>query len=191
MTEAEYHEKDLKQALKVLEQGGVILYPTDTIWGIGCDATNSLAVKKIFELKRRPGSKAMISLVESLEKLEEYVDKIPETAKEKYNSILSPLTIILDNAHSISPSLISEDGSAAFRIPRLNYTAELCKRFGKPVVSTSANFAGEPSALSFDEISSEIKAGVDYICEFGRDNKNASPSKIIKINSVGEIAIIR
>lgn len=190
MTEREINA-DMERALKCLKEGGIILYPTDTIWGIGCDATDSAAVERIFALKRRPGSKAMISLVASLGQLSEYVDDVPEEAKKLMEETSTPLTVIYSNPKGISSALKAEDGSAAFRITGNEFTAKLCAMLGRPLVSTSANIAGQPSAAVFSEINEDIKAGVDYICEFGRNLRAGSPSRIVKFESDGRKTVIR
>lgn len=184
-------EKDIQKAIETLKAGGIILYPTDTIWGIGCDAVNTEAVEKLFRLKRRPEAKAMISLVDSEKTLERYVEYVPRRAKEEMEHCDRPITIIYENARGISPLLIAEDGSAAFRIPRLEYTRELCRRLGRPLVSTSANLAGEKTATTFAEIGDEIKGGVDYICKYDNQKTDSKPSRIVKISGNGEAVIIR
>lgn len=184
-------EKDLNSALEVLCGGGIILYPTDTIWGIGCDATNTQAVSRLYEMKGRPTSKAMISLVDSLDSLRSWVDKVPEKAEEEINLADRPLTVIYDSPRGISEMLKSEDGSSAFRIVSLNYTAELCSRLGKPLVSTSANLTGKPSPRTFREIEDKILRQVDYICQYGRTLYGDKPSRIVKISDGGLVTIIR
>lgn len=184
-------EDDLKQALEVLKKGGIILYPTDTIWGMGCDATDSKAVNRLFELKRRPSSKAMISLVSSVEDLSKWLHILPDCAIEEIRSTDRPLTIIYDKPKGVSNMLESDDGSCAFRIPQLQFTKDLCSRLGHPLVSTSANFSGDSSPLSFNDINQSVVHGVDYVCKFGRDLKGSMPSKIIKISNNGEKIIIR
>ena len=190
MSPLEIHN-DLCMAVDTLCRGGIVLYPTDTIWGLGCDATDESAVRRLFELKHRPDSKAMISLVDSLPTLRRIVPRLPLVAEEEFLKANSPLTIIVDHASGIAESLKAEDGSAAFRIPLFHFTNELCRLLGRPLVSTSVNISGQAPARSFDDISEEMKEKVDYVCRFGRDLKSASPSRIIKIGDDGQIDIIR
>lgn len=185
-------EADISRALEVLKSGGIILYPTDTIWGLGCDAANEDAVKRLYSLKRRADSKAMISLVDSLDTLCEWVETVPETALEEINkSGNRALTIIYDTPKGISNSLRAEDGSAAFRITRHKFSNTLCKLLGSPLVSTSANISGNPSPHSFMEIEEEIKAKADYICHEERNNINERASRILKIGNDGSVSVIR
>lgn len=182
--------KDLEKALDVLRSGGIILYPTDTIWGLGCDATNEKAVERLFKIKKRPDSKAMISLVESMESLSKWVEPIPEGAlKELRKDGQRPLTIIYDSPAGISSLLKAEDGSAGFRITNHEFSNNLCKKLGRPLVSTSANFSGKASPSCFDEIDEEIKKGVDYACQTGRDTFCSVPSRIVKVSEDGIIII--
>lgn len=187
----EYSE-DLKKALKCLQNGGIILYPTDTIWGIGCDATNSESVKKIYKLKKRQDSKSMLVLVNNEAAIERITDEIPDIAWELLEAAINPLTIIFDGAKNVAPELIAEDGSLGVRISRESFSNELCKRLGRPLVSTSANVSGEKSPLSYQNISQEIKDGVDYIVAYRQSDKTPkSASNIIKLSKKGEIKIIR
>jgi L-threonylcarbamoyladenylate synthase len=187
----EYIE-DVKKAVEVMRAGGIILYPTDTIWGIGCDASNSAAVRRIFELKRRSDSKSMLSLIDSDAKLGYYVPDIPDVAYDLMDLSEKPLTIIYDNVRHMAPELIAEDGSAGIRITREEFSRELCRRMGGAVVSTSANISGQPSAANFSEISEDIKSGVDYIVEYRRDEQTRSvASSIIKLGSGGLVKVIR
>lgn len=183
---------DIKKAAQVLYEGGIILYPTDTIWGIGCDATNEDAVKKVFEIKKRIDSKALIVLTDSPVKLEYYVREVPDIAWDLIELSDKPLTIIYDNARNVAPNLIADDGSLAIRITNEKFSHELCKRFRKAIVSTSANISGMPSPQNFDEISDEIKNSVDYIVNFRQNEINkAKPSSIIKLSANGCVKIIR
>ena len=184
-------QREINKIVSVLNDGGLILYPTDTIWGIGCDATNDVAVKRLFQLKNRPDSKAMISLIDSVETLKNYLSFFPEEAESQISGSDSPLTIIYDEPRNISDALLAADGSAAFRIPRSGFVSSLCKVFGKPIVSTSANLSGTPAPKSFDEIEKQVIEGVDYCCEYGRDLTGNTPSTILKIGNSGEIKIIR
>lgn len=186
-----WHE-DLQQAADILRKGGVILYPTDTIWGIGCDASNDDAVKRVFQIKQRADSKAMISLVDSVQSLQKWVKAIPTTAQNEIEGTERPLTIIYEHPDGISHALKATDGSAAFRITSADFTQELCRMLDKPLVSTSANVSGMPSPKTYDEIDELLKEKVDYICRYGRTNSKAGkPSRIIKISDDNTISIIR
>ena len=183
---------DLKKACEVMAAGGLILYPTDTIWGIGCDATNEEAVRRVHELKRRSDHKAMLVLLDSEAKLNGYVSNVPDIAWDLIEVADKPLTIIYSDAKNLAPSLVGEDGSVGIRITREAFSRQLCERFRKPVVSTSANISGEPSPASFSEISEEVKKGVDYIVEYRQDDQTkAKPSSIIKLGDGGLVQVIR
>lgn len=183
---------DIKNAFDVLVAGGLILYPTDTVWGIGCDATNEDAVRKVYELKKRIDSKALIVMIDNAVKLDYYIDGVPEIAWDLIEVTDRPLTIIYDNARNVVSNLLAEDGSLAIRVTKEKFSQELCKRFRKALVSTSANISGTPTPTSFDEISDEIKNGVDYIVKYRQDDTTkAKSSSIIKLGKGGEIKIIR
>ncbi len=183
---------DIRKACEVMEKGGVILYPTDTIWGIGCDATNEEAVKRIFEIKHRADSKAMLILIDTAAKLNYYVKDISDVAWDLIDLADKPMTIIYDGARNLAPNLLAEDGSVGIRVTNESFSKQLCQRFRKAIVSTSANISGNPSPANFSEISEEIKQAVDYIVENRRDEKTeAKPSSIIKLSAKGEIKIIR
>lgn len=185
-------KESLDKALEVLKNGGIILYPTDTIWGIGCDATNTEAVKRIFELKQREDAKAMLMLVGSEGQLQQFVKEVPDVAWQLIDSAVNPLTIIYDEPINISPALLAEDGSAGFRITNEYFSRSLCQRLRRPLVSTSANISGKPSPKSFADIDKEILDGVDYVVEVRRDEKReAAPSNIIKIGNDSVVKIIR
>lgn len=185
-------EEDIKKAFEVLVSGGLILYPTDTIWGIGCDATNEEAVHRVYELKRRVDSKALITLLDNPIKLDYYIDEVPSIAWDLIELSEKPLTIIYDGARNVAPNLMAEDGSLAIRITKEKFSQELCKRFRKALVSTSANISGEPAPANFDDISEEIKQGVDYIVKYRQDDTSKSKaSSIIKLGKTGEVKIIR
>lgn len=185
-------EEDIKKAFEVLVSGGLILYPTDTIWGIGCDATNEEAVHRVYELKRRVDSKALITLLDNPIKLDYYIDEVPSIAWDLIELSEKPLTIIYDGARNVAPNLMAEDGSLAIRITKEKFSQELCKRFRKALVSTSANISGEPAPANFDDISEEIKDGVDYIVKYRQDDTSKSKaSSIIKLGKTGEVKIIR
>lgn len=183
---------DIKNACQVLYEGGIILYPTDTIWGIGCDATNEDAVRRVFEIKKRIDSKALIVLTDSPVKLEYYVQEVPDIAWDLIEVSDKPLTIIYDNARNVASNLIADDGSLAIRITKEKFSSELCKRFRKAIVSTSANISGNPAPQNFNDISEEIKSSVDYIVNFRQDEiLKTKPSGIIKLGVNGTIKIIR
>lgn len=185
-------EEDIKSAVETLRNGGIIIYPTDTIWGIGCDATNEKAVSKLYALKQRCEAKACISLVNNDAMLERYLMVFPEAAEMLIEAAVDPLTIIYDSPLGLAPQLIAEDGSAAMRITHEKYSAELCKRLRRPIVSTSANISGTPSPALFTEITGEILENADYVAEYRRDEKSsAKPSSIIKVRNNGVIKIIR
>lgn len=185
-------KEDIRRALDVLNKGGVILYPTDTIWGIGCDATNEEAVSRVYAIKRRTDAKALITLVDSEAKIQGYVREIPDVAWQLIDCSTRPLTIIYDGARHLAPNLLAEDGSVAIRLTREAFSRELCLRFHRPIVSTSANLSGEPSPATFDDISEDIKQAVDYVCTSRRyDRTPARPSSIIKLAANGEVKIIR
>jgi|SRR6185312_3855718 len=181
----------LKAAQAYIQKGGAILYPTDTVWGIGCDATNEQAVKRIFEIKNRPPAKSMIILVANMDQLEYYAD-VPEVAKDLVEYAESPLTIIYPNAKRVAAPLIAEDGSIAIRVVKDEFCEMLINGLRKPLVSTSANISGEPAPVYFDEISDEIKSRVDYIVPLRQsEHTKSKPSRIIKLGMNGAIEIIR
>ena len=185
-------EDDVKNAVEVLRKGGVILYPTDTVWGIGCDATNAEAVAKVYKIKQRDDSKAMICLVDSDARLQRYVRDVPNVAWDILDLATKPTTVILDNAVNLAPNLIAEDGSIAIRITKEAFSHELCYRFQKPIVSTSANISGEEAAQNYSDISQELIDAVDYVCWTRRqEHKPHTPSSIIKLGQDGEVSIIR
>ena len=188
------HEQrqDIKQAIDVMHQGGVILYPTDTIWGLGCDATNPEAVAKIYAIKRREDAKALISLVDSEAKVDFYVPDVSEVAWQLLECATRPLTIIYDNVRHLAPNLLAEDGRGALRITQEEFSKELCMRMKRAVVSTSANISGEAAPRCFAEISPEILAAVDYVCTSPRDEPdNGAASSIIKLTASSEVTVIR
>ena len=186
------HKEDIQNAVNVMKQEGVILYPTDTVWGIGCDATNAEAVAKVYKMKQRDDSKAMICLVDSDVRLQRYVRNVPEVAWQLMEYAEKPTTVILDNAVNLAQNLIAEDGSIAMRITHEEFSKELCFRFQKPIVSTSVNVSGEPAAQNFRDIAPEFIEAADYICFTRRqEHKPHTPSSIIKIKEDGEVTIIR
>ena len=183
---------DIKKALEVLKNGGVILYPTDTIWGIGCDATNAEAVRRIYAIKKREDSKSMLVLMENPALLDRYVNDVPEIAWDLVEITTTPLTVIYPNAKNLASNLIAEDGSIGIRFTKEAFTSQLLQQFRRPLVSTSANISGEKSPAFFDEIAEEIKNQVDYIVEYRQDDATpAQPSSIIKLGVGGRIDIIR
>lgn len=185
-------EEDIKNAVKVLKEGGVILYPTDTVWGIGCDATNPEAVAKVYKIKHRDDSKALICLVDSDARLQRYVRNVPAVAWDLLDAAIKPTTVILDGAVNLAPNLIAEDGSIALRITKEPFSHELCYRFQKALVSTSANISGQPAAQNYSDISQELLDSVDYVCFSRRqEHKPHTPSSIIKLKPDGEVTIIR
>ena len=189
-------EQDIKQAVEVLRRGGVILYPTDTVWGIGCDATNDEAVKKVYAIKQRDDSKALICLVDSDARLQRYVRNVPEVAWQLIDSLQDsgskPTTLILDGAVNLAKNLIADDGSVALRITQEPFSKELCYRFQKALVSTSANISGEPAAQNYCDIDPRLLEAVDYVCWSRRqEHKPHTPSSIIRLKEDGEVTIIR
>ena len=183
---------DIKAALEVLQNGGVILYPTDSVWGIGCDAGNEEAVKRMYAIKNRIDSKSMLVLMENAALLERYVDEVPEIAYDLIELTDKPLTIIYDGAKNLAKNLIAEDGSIGIRITTEAFSSDLIRRFKRPIVSTSANICGKPSPACFGEIDQEIIDAVDYVVKYRQDDtQKAVPSSIMKLGRGGEIEIIR
>jgi L-threonylcarbamoyladenylate synthase len=184
--------EDITKAVEVLRSGGIILYPTDTIWGIGCDATNPAAVKRIFEIKQRQDTQSMLVLMENPNLLNSYITEVPEIAWELIEVTDTPLTIIYPGAKNLATNLLAQDGSIGIRITNEAFTQQLIQRFRKPVVSTSANISGQKTPQNFSEISDEIKKLVDYVVVFRQDDLSRSnPSGIIKLGVGGQIEIIR
>lgn len=183
---------EIKKAVEVLKSGGIILYPTDTIWGIGCDATNPEAVARIYQIKKRKDSKSMLVLMENPALLDRYVNDVPEIAWDLVEISTKPLTVIYPGAKNLAANLIADDGSIGIRFTKEEFTTKLLQRFRRPVVSTSANISGQKSSAFFDGISEEIKNQMDYIVEYRQDDINpAQPSSIIKLWPGGRIDIIR
>lgn len=183
---------EVKKAVEVLRQGGVILYPTDTIWGLGCDATNETAVKKVYDIKRRAETKSMLVLIDSPAKLQAYVSEIPDMAWELIELTTKPLTIIYPGARNLASNLINDDNTIGIRVTEEAFSKKLCEMFRKPVVSTSANISGEKSPALFADISKEIISQVDYVVNYRRDkDQPAKASSIIKLGVKNEIQIIR
>ena len=195
-------EEDIRNAVETMRRGGVILYPTDTVWGIGCDATNAEAVKRVYDIKQRDDSKALICLVDSDARMQRYFRNIPDVAWQLIDSLQAPTpddapsgkptTIILDGAINLAPNLIAEDGSLGIRITQEPFSKELCYRFQKALVSTSANISGEPAAQNYCDIDPRIIEQVDYVCWSRRqEHKPHTPSSIIRLRENGEVTIIR
>ena len=203
-TTERYSKEDLQEAVRVMREGGIILYPTDTVWGIGCDATNAEAVERIYRLKKRADAKAMLCLLDAPGKIQGYVTQVPAIAwdllacEDNSDSEMDdveapqPLTIIYPGAKNVAPNLLAEDGSLGIRITQEPFSKALCAQLRHPVVSTSANLSGSPAARTFDEITDEILSGVDYICHFRRNDRTPSkPSGIIKLGLNNEVQVIR
>ncbi|PKA83756.1 L-threonylcarbamoyladenylate synthase [Ulvibacter sp. MAR_2010_11] len=183
--------EEINNALGVLKKGGLILYPTDTVWGIGCDATNAEAVEKVFQLKKRSESKALICLVNDFNMLEQYVQNVPEVAYDILKYANKPTTIIYDNPIRIAENLVAEDNSLAIRVVKNDFCEQLIRKLRRPIVSTSANISGEPAPSGFEEISKQILEGVDYIVNLQPHKKSVKPSAIIKLKNDGTVQIIR
>lgn len=191
-TENQTFQQDIQNALAVLREGGIIIYPTDTIWGIGCDATNADAVKKIYDLKRRVESKSMLALVDSETSLERWVDDVPEVAWQLIEAAVKPLTIIYDHPKGIAPNLLADDGSLGIRITGEQFSRELCRRLRRPLVSTSANISGGKAPASYKDISEEIIKGADYVVSYRREEDvKGTASNIIKVSDGGLFKVIR
>jgi len=185
-------ENEIKATVEALRQGKIILYPTDTIWGIGCDATNAGAVERIFELKNRPQNKSLIVLVGQDNQLNKYVKEVPAVAWDLVEFAEKPLTIIYDHAQNLPSNVMGDDGSVAIRVVMDEFCKNVLHRFGKAIVSTSANLSGEPSPSNYSEISEAIKSGVDYIVPLRQKETNlATASTIIKLSNNGDVKIIR
>ncbi len=181
----------LTEAVNTLKQGGIILYPTDTVWGIGCDASNPEAVEKIFQLKKRADSQALICLVADDRMLKKYIKKIPDVAYDILDISEEPITIIYDEPQNLAKNLIASDNTIAIRIPNDDFCFQLLRRFNGAIVSTSANMSGSPTPKSFKEISSEILKGVDYVVNLHHEKISTKPSSIIKLSNDGKVKIIR
>lgn len=185
-------EDEINKAIKILKSGGIILYPTDTIWGLGCDPDNTNAIIKICSIKKRNNTRGMLILVDSSERILNYVEKMPELAYDLIEQSDKPLTIIYDGAKNLAPNLISSNGSIGIRVSRENFSKNLIKRYNKPIVSTSANISGQKSPGFFAEINRTIIDSVDYVVNWKHDEKiPASASGIIKLGISGEVEIIR
>lgn len=182
----------IREAVSVLERGGVILYPTDTVWGIGCDATNSAAVRRIYEIKQRAEAKAMLCLIDAPGRVDWYFDRVPDIAWDLWEVADKPLTLILPRARHVAPELIASDGTLGMRITQERVSHALCERLRRPLVSTSANISGEPAARTFAQISTAIREAVDYIVPLRQDETaTPPPSGIIKVGDGGLVEVIR
>ncbi len=185
-------EEDIKKCLEVLRQGGLILYPTDTIWGVGCDATNAQAVQRVYQLKQRDDNKALIVLLDSADHLDHYVVDVPHMARELMDVAVKPLTIIYDGAYNVASNLLGDNDSLGIRVPQEPFTHRLCQLLGRPLVSTSANVSGQPSPARFDDIDDAIKQGVDYVVKYRQDDTTPhAASNIIMLSSDGTFKILR
>ena len=183
---------DISNCLKVLQEGGVILYPTDTVLGLGCDATNAKAVEKLYQLKKRSDAKSMLVLVDCAGRIQNYIAEMPDIAWDLIEVSNKPLTIIYPNAKNLAHNLLAEDKSVGIRVTNESFSHQLCARFRKPIVSTSANISGQPTPLFFEEVTDEIKTACDYVVQFRQtDKEKKEPSNIIKLNADGSIQIIR
>lgn len=186
------YDDDIKKALAVMRKGGVILYPTDTVWGLGCDATNADAVERIFRIKRRADSKSMIVLVNSSDMLSRYVDSIPAIALQMAEISDTPLTIVYDKGRSLAAGVMADDGSVGIRVCNDPFCDDLITALRKPLVSTSANISGEKTPGIFGEISEEIINAVDFVCEYRQEDRSmAKPSSVIRVSANGVIKILR
>ena len=187
-----FDKEDMAEAVRVLKAGGVILYPTDTVWGLGCDATNAEAVERIYRIKQRQDSKALIVLADSEAMISRYVAEVPEVAWDVIELATRPTTVIFDRGLNLAPNLLAQDGSVGIRLSREAFSSQLCFHLRKPIVSTSANVSGQPSPRIFREIIEEIRQQVDYVVRYRQDDiKPASPSSVIKLGRGGEVKIIR
>lgn len=185
-------ENDIKQCVEVMGRGGVILYPTDTIWGIGCDALNEAAVEKVFDIKQRPKEKSLIVLLAEAKDILQYVASPPPDIIDMVENFDRPTTIVFEHALEFPENVVHESGSIAIRVVKEPFCKALIKRYRKPIISTSANISGAPGASNFSEIADEIKDKVDYVVQYRQDDlQQYAPSRIIRINDEGEIDIIR
>ena len=183
--------EEINNCNKVLQEGGLILYPTDTVWGIGCDATNPEAVKKVYALKKREDTKALICLVANQAMLERHVKEVPEVAYDIMDLATKPTTIVFDEPIGIASNLVAEDNTLAIRVASDKFCQYLINKFRKPIVSTSANISGNPTPKQFKDIEEEILKGVDYVVNLQNENFNPSPSSIIKLSNDGQVKVIR
>lgn len=183
--------KEINKCIEVLKSGGIILYPTDTVWGIGCDATNEEAVKKIYELKQREDSKSMIVIVGNDAMLQKHLKDVPDLAWDIIDLATKPTTIIYPNATQLAKNVVANDGSVGIRLVKEGFANQLVQKFGKPIVSTSANTSGKSTPNNFSEIANDIKNGVDYVVNATFDKGSHQPSSILKLGLKGEIEVLR
>ena len=183
--------KEIDKTIAVLKEGGLILYPTDTVWGIGCDATNEEAVQKIYKLKQRADSKALICLVANDFMLENHVHTVPELAYDLIDLASKPMTIVYDSPKSVAKNLVADDNTLGIRVATDQFCQYLINKFKQPIVSTSANVSGQPTPKSFSEISDVILKGVDYVVNLNRETTSSSASTIIKLSNDGTVKVIR
>jgi L-threonylcarbamoyladenylate synthase len=184
-------QQEINKCIEALKSGGIILYPTDTVWGIGCDATNEEAVKKIYKLKQREDSKSMIVIVGNDAMLQKHLKEVPDLAWDIIDLATKPTTIIYPNAKQLAKNVVATDGSVGIRLVKEGFANQLVQKFGKPIVSTSANVSEKSTPANFSEISNEIKSGVDYVVNAAFDKGNHQPSSIIKLGLKGEIEVLR
>ncbi len=182
---------EIENALAILKKGGLILYPTDTVWGIGCDSTHPAAIERVYALKRRSNDKSLICLVNDITMLEQYVAQVPRAAYDIIKFSKQPTTIIYDDPIRISESLVAQDNSLAIRVVKNEFCQKLLQKFKRPIVSTSANISGEVAPSNFEEIGQDILDGVDYIVNLPQSNNTVKPSTIIKIKNDGTVKVIR
>ncbi|MEO0900585.1 MAG: L-threonylcarbamoyladenylate synthase [Bacteroidota bacterium] len=187
----EKFKEQIAKAVEILSNSGLLLYPTDTVWGIGCDATNEEAVQKVYALKNRDDSKALVCLVTHQAMLERHVEEVPDVAYDIMDLATKPTTIVFDKPIGIAKNLIAEDNTLAIRVASDVFCQRLIQKFGKPIVSTSANISGEPTPINFESISPKILKGVDYVVNLPLENENAPPSSIIKLSNDGQVKVIR
>jgi len=185
-------EIEISKSVDLLRKGKVLLYPTDTVWGIGCDATNNKAVQKVYQIKERSKNKSMILLLDDIDKLKQYMEKVPGVAYDLIQNALSPLTIVYSRAKNLPKRLIADDGSIAIRIVKGDYCSEVIKQLGKPLVSTSANLSGQPTPSTFEQIEDSLKQMVDYVVAVHRTQiRSVKPSTLIKLEENGTFKILR
>ncbi len=184
-------QEDINACIEVLKKGGIILYPTDTVWGLGCDATNADAVDALFSLKKRPSNKAMICLVSDFKMLNQYVEEVPEVAYDILKYATRPTTIVYEKPIRIAENLVSEEDTLGIRVPKNEFCTKLIRKFKKPIVSTSANFAGDPTPRNFKSINTAIKQSVGYVVQKDYNKQKTNPSSVIKIGLSGEVKILR
>lgn len=185
-------DEQVEKALEVLKKGGIILYPTDTVWGIGCDATNAEAVDKVYKLKKSNDKKSMLVLVDKIDNVARYVGRVPDVAWELLEVAEKPLTLILPNGCGVAENLIPEEGTIGVRVPKHDFCQKLLRRLGRPLVSTSANVSGQPTPLTYSDISKDVVSGVDFVVDYRCEgNPTRAASSIIKLGESGQISIIR